>query len=108
MAIGSLISLSKNQVAPEDSMASDFTPTGTQGAAGFKSGQNQLIKQTKNQEGPRHTDDDGGPAVWGKVDGFAPSTNKGEANTAASKVKCDWGVDLADGPVTPDVKFYPM
>jgi hypothetical protein len=100
---GGLIKLSGNLEDPRNAKASDFPAVGPLGPAGEASEQNQLIKQTQNQEGPRHTQDDGEntPSVWGKADGFAVQKNKGEG-AGQSTIKCDWSVDFETGQTVPN------
>lgn len=104
MAVGTLIKLGGNLESPRDSKASDYPAVGPQGAAGEASGAGQLVKQTMNQEGPRHTQDSGenSPSVWGQDGGFGVQKNKGEGS-GGSAVKCDWAVDLNSGQVSPNV-----
>lgn len=89
--MGGLISLGGNLEHPRDCKASDFPMVGPSGAAGEASGAGKLIVQTVNQEGPRHTQDDGSltPSVWGKADGFTVGKAKSGATTVASKCSVD-------------------
>ena len=104
MAVGNgLIKLGGNLEQPRDSKPSDYPAVGPLGPAGEASGAGQLVKQTVNQEGPRHSEDSGPntPSVWGKVEGYAVQKNKGEGE-GGSAVKCDWGVDFKTGQTTPN------
>ena len=103
--MGGLIKLGGNLESPRDAKASDFSAVGPMGAAGESSGAGQLVKQTENQEGPRHSEDDGEntPSKWGKVDGFVVQKNKGEG-AGQSTIKCDWGVDFNTGQTVPNAR----
>ena len=104
MAVGNgLISLNGNLEQPRDSKPSDYPAVGPQGAAGESSGAGKLVKQTVNQEGPRHTQDSGenSPSVWGKDGEFTVQKNKGEGS-GGSAVKCDWAVDFKSGQTVPN------
>lgn len=105
MAKDSLVSLGGNLSNPRDSKPSDYPAVGPSGAAGEKSGQDQLVKLTLNQEGPRHVADSGEntPSVWGNTGQFAPQKNKGEG-AGQTDVKCDWGVDFKTGQITPSLE----
>ena len=101
MAVGTLITLGGNLDSPRDSKPSDYPAVGPSGSAGEASGAGQLVKQTMNQEGPRHTPDGGEntPSEWGKADGFTVA----KAKSQSTAVKCDWSVDLSTGQVSPNV-----
>lgn len=99
-----LIKLGGNLESPRDSKASDYPAVGPMGAAGEESGKGMLVKQTMNQEGPRHAQDSGEntPSVWGKQDGFTVAKNKGEGE-GQSNIKWDCAVDFKTGQVSPNV-----
>ena len=100
MAADSLIKLGGNLENPRDCKASDFPAVGPSGAAGMSSGDNQLVKQTFNQEGPQHSQDDGEhtQAKWGKAEWTV-----GKASEGSTAVKCDWAVDFESGQSIPNV-----
>lgn len=92
--MGSLITLGGNLENPREAKPSDF-PAVIPGSAGEASGAGKLTVLTENQEGPRHTDDDGSQSasVWGKLGGFAV----GKAKPAGTAVKYDCSVDFESG-----------
>lgn len=104
MAVGTLTKLGGNLESPRNSSPSDYPAVGPSGAAGTQSGAGQLVKMSKEQEGPRHTEDSGDntPSVWG-VKGFNVGKSKGESTS----VKCNWSVDLSSGQISPSVMTDP-
>ncbi len=98
-----LIKLGGNLESPRNSKASDYPAVGPMGAAGEASGKGQLVKQTMNQEGPRHTQDGGEntPSVWGKDGEFAVQKNKGEGE-GGSSLSIKGSVDLKTGQMSPE------
>lgn len=97
-----LIKLGGNLESPRESKATDWPNVGASGPAGQSSGAGQLIKQTENQCGPRHAEDDGEntPSVWGKVEGFTVSKNKSQSTSLSIK----GSVDLATGQMSPNAE----
>jgi hypothetical protein len=79
--------------------------TGQSGTHGFKSGYNELVGQSVNQEGSRHAEDDGSltpvPADRGRVvaSGFPIEINKGEGNSDTGEIGIQQMVDLQTGYV---------
>ena|ERR1035441_10555491 len=90
--MGGLISLGGNLENPRDSKPSDYPAVGPSGAAGTASGEGKLVSLTTNQEGPRHSQDDGGGSTWGKADWTV-----GVSKSGSTAVKGDWSVDLSSG-----------
>ena len=103
MAVGTLIKLGGNLDTPRDSKPSDYPAVGPSGAAGEASGKGQLVKQTMNQEGPRHSEDSGEntPSVWGKVEGNTVQKSKGEGE-GGSSLSIKGSVDLKTGQMSPE------
>jgi len=104
MAAGTLITLGGNLEDPRNSKASDYSPVGPSGAAGSSSGSGQLVKQTVEQEGPRHTNDSGEntPSTWGSEDkGFTVQVNKGEG-AGQSSLSYKGSVDFNTGQMSPE------
>ena len=99
----SLIKLGGNLEQPRDSKPSDYPAVGPMGAAGESSGAGKLVKQTVNQEGPRHSEDSGEntPSVGGKVDGFTVQKNKGEG-AGQSSLSYKGSVDCKTGQMSPE------
>ena len=103
MAVGTLTKLGGNLESPRDSKPSDYPAVGPMGAAGEASGAGQLVKQTMNQEGPRHTQDGGEntPSEWGKADGFTVAKSKGEGE-GGSSLSIKGSVDFNSGQMSPE------
>jgi hypothetical protein len=85
-----LIKLGGNLENPRDCKPSDFPEIGPTGPAGSSSGDGQLVKQTFNQEGPRHSQDDG-EAEW------TVGVSKGEGGSPSTAIKISASVDLDSG-----------
>jgi len=100
--MGKLIALGGNLESPRDSKATDWPNVGASGPAGQSSGAGQLVKQTENQCGPRHTEDSGDntPSVWGKVEGFTVSQAKSEGTALSIK----GSVDFKTGQMVPNAE----
>jgi len=101
-----LITLGGNLEQPRLSKPSDYSSVGPSGPAGEAKGAGQLVKQTENQEGPRHVRDDGEntPSNWGKDYGFTIGVSKGEGGEPATSVKCDWAVSFDTGQISPPIE----
>ena len=99
MAVGSLIALGGNLENPRDSKPSDYPAVGPSGAAGSSSGEGQLVKQSVNQEGPRHSQDDGDQtgAKWGKADWTIGKSTGGGGTSVSYK----GAVDFNTGQMVP-------
>lgn len=97
-----LIKLGGNLESPRESKATDWPNVGASGPAGQASGANQLLKLTQNQEGPRHTEDNGPntPSVWGKVEGFTVSKSKSQSTSVSFK----GSIDCETGQMSPNAK----
>jgi hypothetical protein len=106
-SMGKLIALGGNLENPREAKASDWASVGPTGAAGSSSGAGKLVTQTQNQEGPRHTEDDGENTAskWGKVEGFTVSVSKGESGTAPGSVSIKGSVDLSTGQMSPEACY---
>lgn len=101
--MGKLIALGGNLESPREAKGSDWPNVGASGPAGQASGQNQLITQTENQCGPRHTQDSGDntPSVWGSDGGFTVMKNKGESGSAPVSMSYKrGGVDFETGQMS--------
>lgn len=90
-----LVSLGQNQSNPYDAKASEFPNPGG-GKVGMAEGKNELVKQSYNQEGPRHAEDGGHlePSVWGKGGKEFKVSRNSEGST---DVKHSNSVNLATG-----------
>lgn len=102
--MGALVKLGGNLEDPRNSKPTDWPNVGPSGSAGEESGAGKLVPQTEAQEGPRHTEDSGEntPSVWGKVEGFTVSKNKGEGGMASTAVSIKGSVDLNTGEMSPN------
>jgi hypothetical protein len=102
MAVGTLIALGGNLENPRDSKPSDYSAVGPSGAAGTSSGAGQLVKQTFNQEGPRHSSDGGEntPSNWGEA---GKEYSVGRASEGSTSISIPESVNLITGHVEPNV-----
>jgi len=93
-----LVSLGANQTNPYDAKASDFKSPGGR-KHGEAEGQNALVPQNENQDGPRNAEDDGDmtPSVWGKGGKQFPV---GRADSGSTSVSIPESVDLATGKIS--------
>lgn len=102
-----LISLGGNLCCPANSKPSDYTVGGPSiGAPGSTPpGNNKLISQTQNQEGPQHTQDSGDmtPSVWGKA-GFPSTVSIGESYIRSKPLAIPQSIDFTSGQISPNVK----
>jgi hypothetical protein len=102
MAVGTLIKQSNTKVDSNLSKPSDYPAVGPTGPAGMSKGDNQLVKQTDTQQGPRGLEDSGDntPSVWGK-ENWTVATNGGEAGTSPSALSYTrQGVSCVTGQMT--------
>ena len=101
-----LIKLGGNLESPRESKATDWPNVGASGPEGQASGSNQLIKQSENQCGPRHTQDSGDntPSVWGKDGEFTVGKSKGEGGMASTSVSFKGSVNFETGEMSPNAE----
>lgn len=106
MSNESLIKLGGNLESPRESKPTDWPNVGASGPEGQESGSNQLIKQSENQCGPRHTQDSGDntPSVWGKDGEFTVTKNKGESGSAPSSLSIKGSINLETGQMSPNAE----
>lgn len=103
MSNDSLIKLGGNLESPRESKPTDWPNVGASGPSGQESGNSQLVKQSENQCGPRHTQDDGDntPSKWGSDGGFVVAKNKGESGSASASLSYKrGGVDFETGQMS--------
>lgn len=106
-----LIKLGGNLEDPRNAKPSDWPAVGPTGAAGMAMGQDKLIKQTMNQDGPRHTEDGGDgmpvPTDRSRVisENFKVSVNMGEAGMKPMAVSIPGSVDFVTGQMSPEARM---
>ena len=99
MAKNELVSQNPSQVDSYRVTGKDF-PDKSSGAKGSSSGNNDLVKQSKTQEGARYNAGEG-PADWGKEgSAFSVSKNKGESSEAPSSPSIPESVNLVSGKIS--------
>jgi len=104
----SLIDQSATQVDNYEVKPESFPSGGGQKHGAMAEGANQLSNAPC---GVRHLEDGGEgsgpgtPSVWGKGgSAFSVEKNKGEGDSAPSKVSISYGVDFSSGQVSPNVE----
>lgn len=98
-----LIKLGGNLESPRDAKATDWPNIGSTKPKDFTAGQDQLIKLTSEQEGPRHTEDggDGQPVPTDRGAVVAKHFKVAKNSEGNKSVSFKGSVDLKSGQMVP-------